>query len=193
MCNIGTGMGTLGGFTRRDALRLAAAAGAGAAFAGPLARTAFGAATGTYDDGTDAVPGGLTGDVERVIIVGAGWAGLTLANALRNAGVDHVLLEARDRIGGRAHTAQLDGVPIDLGCSWIHQPYNGNPMAKFADQAGVRRMNADVELDAPRVRFYAAFLDRELDAFEKGNAFGHGLYFAEVEAAQLADQLGDGA
>ena len=75
------------------------------------------------------------GDPERVIIVGAGWAGSTLANALRNAGVDHVLLEARDRIGGRAYTADLGGVPIDLGCSFIHEPI-GNPMARFADQAG---------------------------------------------------------
>jgi monoamine oxidase len=66
-------------------------------------------------------------------------------------------------------------------------------MAKFADQAGVRQINADVELDAPRVRFYDAFLDRELGFFEKGKAFDHGLYFAEVESAQLADKLGDGA
>src|SRR3954447_8357109 len=186
-------MGLSGGFTRRDALRLAAAAGAGVAFGGPLARSARAATTGTYDDGNNAVPAGLTGDVDRVIIVGAGWAGLTLANALRNAGVEHVLLEARDRIGGRAHTADLDGVPVDLGCSWIHQPYGGNPMAKFADQAGVRRMNADVELDAPRVRFWDGYLDRELAFTEKGNAFWHGLNFAEIEAAQLADQLGDGA
>ena len=186
-------MAPSGGYTRRGALRLAAAAGVGAAFSGPLARAAFGATTGTYDDGNSSVPSGLTGDVERVIIVGAGWAGLTLANALRNAGVPYVLLEARDRIGGRAHTAQLAGVPIDLGCSWIHQPYDGNPMAKYADQAGVKLMNADVELDAPRVRFYDAFLDRELDPMEKGNAFWHGLNFAEIEAAQIADQLGDGA
>jgi monoamine oxidase len=120
-------------------LRLAAAAGAGAALAGPLARSAFGAPTASYDDGTSAVPPGLAGDPERVIIVGAGWAGLTLANALRNAGIDHALLEGRNRIGGRAHTTELAGVPVDLGCSWIHQPYGGNPMARFADQAGVAR------------------------------------------------------
>src|SRR3954468_9701513 len=185
-------MGLSGGFTRRDALRLAAAAGAGVAVGGPLARSARAAPTRPCGDGNNAVPAGLTGDVDRVIIVGAGWAGLTLANALRNAGVEYVLLEARDRIGGRAHTALLDGVPVDLGCSWIHQPYGGNPMAKFADQSGVRQINADVELDAPRVRFYDAFLDRELDFFEKGQAFDHGLYFAEVEWAQLADQRGDG-
>jgi monoamine oxidase len=179
----------LGGYTRRDALRLAAAAGAGAALAGPFARSAFGASTASYDDGTSSVPGGLTGDVERVIVIGAGWAGLACANALRNAGVPYVLLEARDRIGGRAHTADLDGVPVDLGCSWFHQPI-GNPLARYADQAGVTRINGDVELDAPRMRYYDAFLDRELGMFEKGPAFTHALNFGENDSATIADELG---
>ena len=90
--------------------------------AGPLARLGVRGAHGSFDDGTDAVPPRLAGDPERVIVVGAGWAGLTVANALRNAGVDHVVLEGRDRIGGRAHTVDLGGYPVDLGCSWIHQP-----------------------------------------------------------------------
>ena len=71
-----------------------------------------------------------------MIVVGAGWAGLTVANALRNAGVEHVVLEGRSRIGGRAHTVDVAGVPMDLGCSWIHEPM-GNPMTRFAEQAGV--------------------------------------------------------
>ena len=41
----------------------------------------------TYDDGRSDVPGGVTGPVERVVVVGAGIAGLTVANALANAGV----------------------------------------------------------------------------------------------------------
>ena len=107
--------------TRRELLRLAAAAGAGAALAGPLPRIGI---RRTHRElrrrlGRDAA--GARGEPERVIIVGAGWAGLTVANALRNAGVDHVVLEGRDRIGGRAHTVDLDGVPVDLGCSWIHE------------------------------------------------------------------------
>src|SRR5262245_52532942 len=111
--------------TRRELLRAAAVAGAGIAFAGPLARGALAAPTVSYDDGSRSIPGGLVGEPERVIIVGAGWAGLTAANALRNAGVDHVVLEGRDRIGGRAHTVDLDGVPIDwpkLGFLVIDQP-----------------------------------------------------------------------
>ncbi|HEY7883259.1 MAG TPA: FAD-dependent oxidoreductase, partial [Streptosporangiaceae bacterium] len=59
---------------------------------------------GTYDDGRPDVPGGVTGPVERVVVVGAGIAGLTVANALAQAGVPCVVVEARDRIGGRLHT-----------------------------------------------------------------------------------------
>lgn len=42
---------------------------------------------GIYDDGQPDVPGGVTGPVERVVVVGAGIAGLTIANALAHAGV----------------------------------------------------------------------------------------------------------
>jgi polyamine oxidase len=79
---------------------------------------------------------GITGPVERVVVVGAGIAGLTVANALAHAGVDAVVLEARDRVGGRLHTITVDGVPVDLGGSWIHHP-QGNPMRDFAEAAGI--------------------------------------------------------
>jgi len=89
-----------------------------------------------YDDGSLAIPAGAFPDVSRVIVVGAGFAGLAVANALRNAGVEVVVLEARTRLGGRAWTADAAGVPVDLGASWIHTPV-GNPMARFAAQVGV--------------------------------------------------------
>jgi hypothetical protein len=63
-------------------------------------------------------------------------AGLTVANALTHRGVECVVVEARDRIGGRLHTVDLSGSPVDLGGSWIHTPV-GNPMRAFAQQAGV--------------------------------------------------------
>ena len=178
--------------TRRELLRLAAAAGAGSLVAGPLARQVLAAETTEYDDGSDAIPGDLAGDPERVIIVGAGWAGLTLANALRNAGVDFVLLEGRSRIGGRAHTVDVGGVPIDLGCSWIHEPID-NPMARFADQAGVSRRNADIELDVATIRAYDAFADRDATLPEKVAAFAHALNFGDNEASAISAELGPGA
>ena len=97
---------------------------------------------GTYDDGRPDVPGGVTGPVERVVVVGAGIAGLTVANALAQAGVPCVVVEARDRIGGRLHTIDLAGTPVDLGGSWIHHPV-GNPMRAFADQVGVACRDGD--------------------------------------------------
>jgi monoamine oxidase len=71
-----------------------------------------------------------------VVVVGAGIAGLTVANALGHAGVECVVLEARRRIGGRLHTLDLAGSPVDLGGSWLHHP-SGNPLRRFAREAGV--------------------------------------------------------
>ncbi len=95
-----------------------------------------------FDDGRTDVPGGLAEPVERVVVVGAGIAGLTVANALANAGVECVVLEARDRIGGRLHTVDLAGSPVDMGGSWIHQPV-GNPLRAFARRAGVSCRGGD--------------------------------------------------
>jgi monoamine oxidase len=66
-------------------------------------------------------------------------------------------------------------------------------MARFADQAGVGRNNADVELDSPIIRFYDAYLDREVGLVDKSSAFGHGFNFASNESAAIADELGPGA
>src|SRR6202161_4401773 len=95
-----------------------------------------------YDGGRSDVPGGVTGPVERVVVVGAGIAGLTVANALVNAGGACVVVEARDRVGGRLHTIDLAGSPVYMGGSWIHHPV-GNPLRAFADQAGVSCRDGD--------------------------------------------------
>jgi monoamine oxidase len=74
--------------------------------------------------------------LERVIIIGAGIAGLTVANALTAAGVECVVVEARDRIGGRLHTVEVDGHVADLGGAWIHHP-EGNVLADWVEHASV--------------------------------------------------------
>ncbi len=56
----------------------------------------------------------------QVAVVGAGMAGLVAARRLAGAGVDVLVLEARDRVGGRVYTRPArDGTPLDLGAQWI--------------------------------------------------------------------------
>jgi monoamine oxidase len=57
-----------------------------------------------------------------VIIIGAGAAGLAAAIELQSTNLTFLVLEARNRVGGRAHTDQetFTPTPIDLGASWIH-------------------------------------------------------------------------
>ena len=81
----------------------------------------------------------------RVVIVGAGIAGLAAAAELQAAGWnDVVLLEARDRIGGRIWTSRIGGHPIDLGASWIHGD-DGNPIAKIAAENNIQTLPTDYD------------------------------------------------
>ena len=71
---------------------------------------------------------------KRVVIVGAGIAGLGAAVALRNAGFEVIVVEARNRIGGRIHSSmRWPDLPVDLGASWIHGT-KGNPVEALARQ-----------------------------------------------------------
>ena len=56
----------------------------------------------------------------RTIIIGAGFAGLTAARTLLAAGDgDFVVLEARERVGGRTRPGRLGDLTIDLGGMWM--------------------------------------------------------------------------
>lgn len=54
-----------------------------------------------------------------VVVVGAGPSGLAAATTLVSGGLDVVVLEARDRVGGRTWTVDVDGSPVDLGGQWV--------------------------------------------------------------------------
>jgi polyamine oxidase len=81
---------------------------------------------------------------QRVVVIGAGMAGLTAARRLADGGMDVTVLEARDRIGGRTWTNTSLGMPIDLGGAWIHGTEN-NPLVEIADQVGARRVETDFD------------------------------------------------
>ena len=72
----------------------------------------------------------------EIVIIGAGAAGIGAGLALADKGVDSLILEAADRVGGRAYTdtASLP-VPWDHGCHWLHSA-DRNPLVAWADRLG---------------------------------------------------------
>jgi monoamine oxidase len=69
-----------------------------------------------------------------IAIIGAGAAGLGAAHALKNSGLSTIVLEARDRVGGRAHTIlAAPNIIFDVGCGWLHSA-DQNSFVKIAEQ-----------------------------------------------------------
>jgi len=82
-----------------------------------------------------------------VVVIGAGAAGLGAAKALRAAGRSFVVIEAMDRIGGRAWTTRDDfGIPFDIGCAWLHAA-DRNPFMADAQAHGWTLHHHDAGID----------------------------------------------
>ena len=60
-----------------------------------------------------------------VVIIGGGFAGVTAARDLQKRGLSTIVLEARDRLGGRTFYEERNGFHVELGGTWIHwtQPF----------------------------------------------------------------------
>lgn len=93
---------------------------------------------------------------EKILVIGAGMAGIMAARTLHDAGYDVTILEARDRLGGRTHTDSSLGATVDLGAAWIHGP-DGNPLTPLAEQLGVGSGQTDfLNESGTAVQAYAA-------------------------------------
>ena len=122
-----------------------------------------------------------------VVVIGAGLAGLGAATALRAAGRSAVVLEATERIGGRAWTtlpSELGGVWFDMGAVWLHNAET-NPLVPLARAAGETLLRSD-ELRVERV-FVGS---REATAAEVADLGGAWQRF-EDRAAELLRDGGD--
>ncbi len=71
----------------------------------------------------------------RVVVVGAGLAGLSAAKELVASGAEVVVLEARDRVGGRMMGGSIAGHPIELGGTWIGEGHER--MYALVDELGL--------------------------------------------------------
>ena len=136
---------------------------------------------------------------ESILVIGAGMAGLGAARQLQDAGHTVMVIEGRDRIGGRVWTSRVwEDAPVDMGASWIHG-VSGNPIAALAEEAGIETVKTDFdswnfydtdgqavpEVSIETIESTASQLIASADAFsERGKTFKE-----SIEATALWDGL----
>ncbi|AQX80499.1 amine oxidase [Plantibacter flavus] len=106
------------------------------------------------------------------VVVGAGVAGLVAARLLAAAGRAVVVVEARDRVGGRVSTERRDGRVTDLGASWVHG-VDDSAVAAAAEAFGMRTIEFTVggyQPDSRPIAYYGPDGRRLSDAEARGFA-----------------------
>lgn len=114
----------------------------------------------------------VAGRDDRVVVIGAGIAGLTAARDLVDAGHRVIVLEARDRVGGRLDTVQPDGwpIPVERGASWVHD-VDASDLADTLDELGIDAVPFDyeslaVDAEGAELADAAAWTEPAADAVE---------------------------
>jgi monoamine oxidase len=143
-----------------------------------------------------------------VIVVGGGFAGVTAARECALRGRRTLLLEARDRLGGRTWNASWNGFPIEYGGAWVHwhQPHTFSELTRaglevaVSDNAGrahwhvgdERRSGAIEERDAIARRGWDRFVDGVREALPQPHAPLAALdELVRFDRLSIADRIGE--
>jgi pseudooxynicotine dehydrogenase len=143
-----------------------------------------------------------------VIVVGGGFAGVTAAREAARGGAQTMLLEARDRLGGRTWTAPWNGLEIEYGGGWVHwhQPFTWSEIVKAglavevspdADEAawwvsGSRRTGTIQDRDAIAERGWNRFVEGVEEALpEPHNPLAQIDRLARFDGQTIAERIGE--
>jgi monoamine oxidase len=86
-----------------------------------------------------------TSNKKRIVVIGSGLSGLAAAQELHRQGHEVVVVEARERIGGRIWTSsKWTDIPLDLGATWIHGT-QGNPLTDLAEKINAKRLTTSYD------------------------------------------------
>lgn len=116
--------------------------------------------------------------VYDVVVIGSGIAGIGAAWELTKAGVDHIVLESRDRIGGRITEKKFDGTTIALGASYLHNPNEANMVRRLLEEWQWKTLPARYadmqyfatsrgEMEPAKVEQASELLDEMLESMEE--------------------------
>ncbi len=125
----------------------------------------------------------------RVVVVGAGFAGLAAAEALQRRGVEVVVLEARDRVGGRVWSRELDdGSVVEMGAEFILA--ENTTVRETTERLGLDLLDKGMSYGRRELRgadpFEPADLDAAVAEIERATAAGEG---RGLSARELVDRL----
>ncbi|NIJ07535.1 monoamine oxidase [Sphingomonas vulcanisoli] len=125
-----------------------------------------------------------------VAIVGAGAAGIGAARRLADQGRSVLLIDALPRLGGRAWTVDLEGMPCDMGCGWLHSAER-NPWVMVAEGLGgaIDRSPSAWRAQYRNLGFSAGEQQAAQAAFE---AFSEGLRIDPPTSDRASDALDAG-
>lgn len=118
----------------------------------------------------------------KVIIIGAGFSGISAAKTLSDAGInDFLILEGTDRIGGRIRKTNFAGINVEMGANWVEGVggHQMNPIWTMANKLKLRN-------------FYSDFSNLSSNTYKQDGGLHESSLVQEViEAAESVNEVGE--